>query len=326
MVISAQGERWAEPSGRLRHAAQSRADLPAVGDWLAIAPRSGEVAATILAVLPRRSRFSRKAAGGAADEQVIAANIDLVFLVAGLDGDFNPRRLERYLACAYDSGASPVIVLNKSDLCADPDAALQEVRSIATGVPVHAVSAAQGLGIDDLKRHLAAGKTAVVLGSSGVGKSTLINALLGEDRQQTGLTNQHHGQFHGHHTTTHRELILLPAGGLLVDTPGLRELALWTTDDRHLGDAFDDIERLSRSCRFRDCSHGSEPGCAVRDALRSGVLDPARFENYLKLQREQHYLEARQDKRLQQADRARWKQIAKLQKQVYKMRQKGQRL
>lgn len=318
-VIGESGEMQAQLAGKFKHAARSRAELPAVGDWVAMEARPKEQAATIHAVLPRRGQFSRKVAGATTEQQVVAANIDTVFLVAGLDQDFNLRRLERYLTAAYDSGATPVIVLNKADLCEDLPARLSEVESIAIGVSVHAVSAIETGTLDALRRHLCPGQTIALLGSSGVGKSTLTNALLGDQRQKTHAVRA--DDSHGRHTTTYRELIPLPCGALLIDTPGLRELTLWDNSDG-VSHSFGDVEAFAARCRFRDCRHQSEPGCAVRAALADGRLDPARFENYQKLQRELAHLRCQQDYLAAQQEKNRWKAIAKLQRQY---RLKGRR-
>jgi ribosome biogenesis GTPase len=247
----------------------------------------------IHAVLPRKSKFSRKVAGQRTDEQVVAANVDTLFLVSGLDGDFNPRRIERYLTAAWDSGARPVVVLNKLDRCDNPDACLLEVEAVAMGVPVHRVSALKGTNVEELTAYLGPGQTVGLLGSSGVGKSTLVNHLLGEERMATGEVRASDSR--GRHVTSHRQLIVLPGGaGILVDTPGLRELQLWGTADG-LAAAFSDVEALARSCRFRDCGHGAEPGCAVRDAVSEGRLAAERVEHFARLGRELRHLAGRQD-------------------------------
>jgi len=306
LVLGEHGELVAEISGKFRHETHTRADFPAVGDWVALLPRPDESKATIHAVLPRFSKFSRKVAGANTDEQIIAANVDSVFLVCGLDGDFNARRIERYLAPAWDSGATPVIVLNKADLRDDIDALVADVGSVAIGVAIHAVSASERLRLDALAPYLERGQTIALLGSSGVGKSTLINALLGTDKQATGDVSEHLDR--GRHTTTHRELVVLPSGAMLIDNPGMRELQLWT-DEGSLDKTFADIASLAKGCRFRDCSHASEPECAVQAALADGSLGPDRYRSYLKLQRELRYLAGRLDQRIRQAEKARWKQI-----------------
>jgi ribosome biogenesis GTPase len=284
------GELLAEAAGSLRHAAAGPDGLPAVGDWVAI--RVGGRRASILAVLPRRSCFARKAAGDPTQRQVVAANVDTVLLVSGLDGDFNPRRVERYLVAAAESGAAPVVVLNKSDMCPAVEEAVAAIRAIAPRVPVHATSCAQPTGIDQLKAYLAPGRTVALLGSSGTGKSSIINQLLGSERQQTHRVNRRTSR--GRHTTVHRELMLRPAGGVIIDTPGMRELRLWDTG-RALEATFDDVDALAGDCRFRDCSHRSEPGCAVREAVAAGHLQAARLDHFRLLETERTGLQARQD-------------------------------
>ena len=311
-VIGDGGEMQAHLAGRFRHAASSRAELPVVGDWVAIDARPAEQSATIHAVLPRRGRFSRKVAGASTEEQVVAANIDTVFLVMGLDHDYNLRRLERYLAAAYDSGATPVIVLNKADLCGDLPARRSEIDSISIGVTTHVISAIDPGSLTTLSPHLRPGQTIALLGSSGVGKSTLTNALLGDARQKTQAVRA--DDSHGRHTTTCRELMVLPCGALLIDTPGLRELAVWDQRDG-VAHSFGDVEAFAARCRFRDCRHQGEPGCAVQAALADGQLDPGRFENYLKIQRELAHLHRQQDRLAAQKEKNRWKAIAKLQRQ-----------
>ena len=308
------GEVCADVAGRLRHEAGSRADLPAVGDWVGVLPRLGEGGGTVHAILPRRTKFSRKMAGAVTDEQVVAANVDVLLLVSGLDHDFNLRRIERYVAAAYESGATPVIVLNKADLCADVEARMGEVQGVALGVRVCAVSAAENQGIDTILWFLGPGQTGALLGSSGVGKSTLINRLLGQEKQKTTAVRDHDS--HGRHTTTHRELIILPSGGLIIDTPGMRELQLWSEDGG--GSAFDDVEEIALRCRFSDCRHREEPGCAIRAALDDGSLSAERYESYVKLQRELRHLEQRQDQRARQEEKQRWRQIAQFQKSLKK--------
>jgi ribosome biogenesis GTPase len=300
------GERLARVTGRLRHQATGRADFPAVGDWVALELPPGDGPAAIHAVLPRRSLFSRKGIGSAGDEQIVATNVDTVLLVSGLDGDFNVRRIERYLTLAWESGAVPAIVLNKADVCDDLAARLTEVEAVAPGAAVHIVSAQDGRGLDELHPYVRRGQTVAMLGSSGVGKSSLINALLGHQRQRTAAVRE--DDSHGRHTTTHRELILVPDGGVIIDTPGMRELQLWAGDDA-LGSTFADVEKLATECRFRDCGHSGEPDCAIRAALASGALSEARYESYVKLRRELAYLARRDDVVARLAERDRWKRI-----------------
>jgi ribosome biogenesis GTPase len=280
----------AEVPGRFRYEAADESDFPAVGDWVAVKALS-PVQALIVRVLPRRSAISRKVAWTKTSEQVIAANVDTVLLVAGLDQEFNPRRIERYVVAMRRSGAAPVIVLNKTDLCPDPAARIAELRSVAAGIPVHPVSALEEDGLSALHEYLRDAETIAFIGSSGVGKSTIINRLLGTERLRTGAVSDAVGK--GKHVTTRRELIPLPAGGLLIDTPGMRELQLWG-DEADVNRAFEDIEELAAGCRFRDCHHQDEPGCAVRSSLELGDLTPERFRNYVKLQREALFLARRQ--------------------------------
>lgn len=307
-VFSQYGELTAEVSGRLRFQAQAGADYPAVGDWVVVNPQVDEHKGVIQAVLPRKSRLSRKAAGKTV-EQVVATNVDTVFIVSGLDGgrNLNLRRIERYLTLAWSSGAVPVIVLNKVDLCPDVDACLQDVEPVATGVAIHPVSATARVGLDALRQYLTWGRTAAFLSSSGVGKSALINALLGVERQEVGRIRQSDGR--GRHTTSRRELILLPGGGAVIDTPGMREIQMWSDEDNPQ-QVFDDIEALVGECRFKDCRHLTEPGCAVRAAIESGELDGARLQSYRKLQRELKHLAARQDNQLRLQEKARWRRIS----------------
>ena len=312
-VMTEAGESLARVSGRLRHHASTRAAFPAVGDWVALAPEhAGD--ARIIAVLPRRSRFSRRAAGDSTEEQVVAANIDTVFLVAGLDGDFNPRRLERYLVVASESGASPVIVLNKADIVDDAEAMADTVRAVAGGVPVHSVSCRVPGAVDVLRQYLGPGATGALLGSSGVGKSTIANRLIGHDLLRTQDVRESDSR--GRHTSTARQLVLLPESGVLIDTPGMRELQLWDSGEAMSG-AFSDIESLAHACRFRDCRHRKEPGCAVLAAVAAGGASAGRLAGYHKLQDEQAHQARQLDQRAQIDEKRRWKSATKaLQKRV----------
>ena len=274
----------ARTAGRLLHQALGAEALPTIGDWVALQLPSGEGEALLHAVLPRRSVLIRREAGSEREGQLIAANLDVVFLVAGLDDNYNPRRIERALAMAWNSGAAPVVVLSKADLHPGVDERVQEVEALAPGVPVLALSARTGEGVEALRPLLPAGKTGTLLGSSGVGKSTLVNRLLGEERLATQAVREEDAK--GRHTTTHRELFLLPDGGLLIDGPGMRELGLWG-EEEGIDQAFADILELAEGCRFTDCQHGGEPGCAVRAAVAGGALEEARLVSFDKLRREQ---------------------------------------
>jgi ribosome biogenesis GTPase / thiamine phosphate phosphatase len=306
-------DRTAIVSGRFRFEALASSEYPAVGDWVTVA--DGQDPAVIVAVLPRRSAFvrsaadaTRRSAGNLADEQVLAANVDVAFLVAGLDHDFNLRRLERYLSVAWSSGVRPVIVLNKADVALDLDDRLLAVESIAPAVPIVVLSALTGDHIADLAPYLAPSQTAVVLGSSGVGKSTLVNALLGEQRQTTAAVRADDSR--GRHTTTHRELFELPGGALLIDTPGIRALEIAGADEG-VDTAFEDIADLALRCRFSDCRHEGEPGCAVRAALGDGRLSADRLASHRKLERELAHAERKGDARARAAEVKRWKSVHK---------------
>jgi len=318
-VIGARGESLARVSGRLRHRAAARADFPAVGDWVALQPqRSGD--SRIVAVLPRRSKFSRRAAGDPTEEQVVAANIDTVFLVAGLDGNFNPRRIERYLLVASESGASPVIVLNKADVAVDPAAMAEIVRASVGSVPVHVMSCRIPGDVDVLRQYLGFGQTAALLGSSGVGKSTIVNRLVGQDLLRTEEVRESDSR--GRHTSAARQLIVLPESGVLIDTPGMRELQLWDSGEA-ITDTFGDIEAIAGDCRFRDCRHRQEPGCAVRRAVAEKKLSEGRLESYHKLQDEQAYQARQIDQRAQLEERRRWKVLTKAANKRMKEKDRG---
>ena len=318
-IASNSGECWAEAVGRLRLAAEEGADWPAVGDWVAAEFPDASGSVLIHEVLARRSRFVRKVAGKKMEEQVIAANVDTVLLVCALDGDFNPRRVERYLAQCWESGAKPVVVLNKADACGDAREKAAEMERVALGSAVCVVSAKTGQGMEELERFLQLGKTVAMLGSSGVGKSTLANRLLGEARQEVREVRESDSR--GRHTTTSRELLLLPSGALLIDTPGLRELQLWDAEEG-LTQTFADIDTLAARCFFRDCRHEDEPGCAVQAAVAGGMLDSARLENRRKLLREQEFLRRKMDPEACQEHKEQWKQIHRAARQKYQQRQR----
>jgi ribosome biogenesis GTPase len=307
LVATDEGELRAKPSGRLLHEARE-AGHPVVGDWVALSLNRAERTATLHAILPRRTAFVRRAADSVQALQVIAANIDVAFVVTSLNADLNPRRIERYLAAAWQSGARPVVVLTKSDLSDDPQAQAAEIAALAADCPVVVVSARQGLGLGALLAHVAPGETCVLIGSSGVGKSTLVNAFLGEERMATQAIRESDGQ--GRHTTSHRQMVLLPGGGLILDTPGIREVGLIDADEG-LSVVFDDIEQLIQACRFNNCGHANEPGCAVRGALESGALDPGRWAHFQKLGLELAAVEEKADRVAKDAERRR---LAGLQK------------
>jgi ribosome biogenesis GTPase len=314
-AVGEKGECVCEISGRFRFESGRKASYPAVGDWAAVSPLPDGKRAIVAGILPRRSVFSRKEAGSAAEEQVAAANVDIAFIVIGLDSNFSVRRVERYLSVAYEGGVTPVVLLNKADLRPDADACRHEVEKAAPRTDVHVLSAFRKEGLESLAHYLSPGRTAVFLGSSGVGKSTLINALIGEDKQRTETVSGSTSK--GRHTTTARELIALPSGALLIDTPGMRELQVWG-DDESLEYVFGDIDKLAQNCRFRDCSHDAEPGCAVREALETGDLRQDRFESYRKLKREYAFLADRKTMKASAVEKKRWKNISRIAKDLDK--------
>jgi ribosome biogenesis GTPase len=324
-IYTACGEMPAEAIGALLYRTE-RPAWPAVGDWVAVeAVGPGEaplqaltqapLQAMIHAVLPRRTLFSRRAAGDREQEQPIAANVDLALIVCGLDQDFNLRRIERYLTLAHAAGVDAAIVLNKSDVCADVGARVAEAARIAAGAPVLAIAARGPQGIEPVRRLLGPGVTIALLGSSGVGKSTLVNRLLGVERQLVREVRDSDSR--GRHTTTYRELLPLPQGGALIDTPGMRELQLWADQDS-LDSAFAEIAALAAECRFRDCSHAVEKGCAVRDALEAGELEASRWESYRKLRGEIAWHARQTDMQAAQAQKRKWKAIHKAMRKDHK--------
>ena len=301
-LLTENGRMGGLPAGKL-----SDEELPAVGDWVAARPVDGERKAIIEAVLPRRTSFSRKEAFQRTREQVVAANVDTVFIVTAFGFDLNPRRLERYLTAAWDSGSTPVIVVNKLDTADDPWGELALVEPVSMGVPIHSVSAVTGEGLDELDAYLHVGATIVLLGSSGVGKSTLVNRFARSELLETSATS---AAGRGRHTTSHRELVPLPSGALLLDTPGMRELQLWAGEEV-LDTTFSEIAQFAAECKFSDCSHTSEPGCAIRRALGDGSLSQERWSSYTKLQREIRALEVRKDARLRSEERKKWAKVSK---------------
>jgi len=305
-VYTQGGDVLAEISGKLRHEATDRMNLPAVGDWVVIRSRPEGGRAMIHAVLPRRTSFARKIAGSRTEQQIIGANIDTVFLVTSLNQDFSLRRIERYLAVALESGANPIIILSKADLCDRVADSLAEVQSVARGVPIRVISVVTGDGLQEIRQYFECGQTVALLGSSGVGKSTLINHLTGVEHLKVQTVRASDDR--GRHTTTHRELILLPSGGLVLDTPGMRELQLW---DGNVALVFDDIESVARRCFFSDCSHQGEPRCAVHEALAQGRIDTGRYESYEKLQKELQYLDRRRDKLSEIVEKKKWKKLSR---------------
>ncbi|MGV2938560.1 ribosome small subunit-dependent GTPase A [Mesobacillus sp. LC4] len=303
-----EGEYLCTLAGKLTFEANGREDLPAVGDWVAVQASPGEMRGIIKGIIPRKSKFSRKAAGQVTEEQIVAANVDTVFIVNSLNDDLNLRRIERYLLLAWESGSNPVIVLSKADLVTDLQAKLDQVSSVAIGVPVIAVSVLEGKGIEELQAYLAPGKTIALIGSSGVGKSSLVNYFTGFEKQLVQEIRENDDK--GKHTTTHREMVRLPGGAILIDTPGMREIQLWTSEDG-ITESFADIEEYADACKFRDCSHKNEPGCAVVSAIQEGLLEESRLISYKKLQKELAFIDRKLDKKAQADEKKHWKNISK---------------
>jgi ribosome biogenesis GTPase / thiamine phosphate phosphatase len=318
-VVICESETYnAKCSGRMAHSALCRRDYPAVGDWVAVEPAKIKGPSTIHGILPRRALLSRTAPTGSAEpEQVIAANVDTLFIVTGLDRNFNLRRIERYLTLGRDSGATPVVLLNKSDLCPEAEERRAEVIEIARGAAVITLSAWTGDGIPELTPYLGVGQTVALLGSSGVGKSTILNSLCGGEIQPTAPVRGNDSR--GRHTSTSRHLISLPSGGLLIDTPGMREFGLWEGNEG-LDTSFEEFAEIALQCRFTNCQHDTEPGCAIRAALESGVLDPARFESWSKLQTEQAIAAQRSLASARRMEAQKWKRISTQQRKLAQFR------
>jgi ribosome biogenesis GTPase len=307
-IFCENGELSAIISGKFRNKCKTREDFPAVGDWVLFENIQGESKGIVQLILPRKSKLSRKVAGKETQEQMLASNVDFVFVVCSLNYDFNLRRIERYLSLIWQSGATPVVILTKTDLCQDVQSKIFEVQSVAFGVEIYAISNISNEGIEVLQKYLEDNKTVVLVGSSGVGKSSLINNLAKENIMKVNELRSNIEK--GRHTTTHKQMMVLPGGGLIIDTPGIRELQLWDAEDG-ISQVFGDIEEIAKNCKFKDCTHTNEPGCAVNEALEIGLLDKYRLENYIKMQKEQEYLTNKQTQSAAKIEKDKWKAIHK---------------
>ena len=316
-VFSQQGEFLATIAGKIRFYAEGRTDFPVVGDWVLITPRRSEGRATIETILPRKTVLARKTAGKAFRQQVIAANVETIFIVTSLNQDLNPRRIERYLAIAWESGSLPVVLLNKADLCPDAISFQESIERVAPAVPVHVLSGLTGKGTEQILLYLKIGKTAAFIGSSGVGKSTIINSLAGHEIQSVQDIRQSDDR--GRHTTSSRQMMLLPNGGIVIDTPGMREIGMWESISG-LSKTFPDLEELAFECRFRDCHHRGEPGCAVAKAIEKGLIDAERLDHYRKLEAELQFQDSKTNVQMRQAKKAYSKRMSKAITQMYKNR------
>ncbi|MEW6194207.1 MAG: ribosome small subunit-dependent GTPase A [Bacteroidota bacterium] len=308
LVLTEHGDITGEVSGKYLFEIEKQSELPKVGDWVVISLFNDNTHAVIHNILQRKTKISRKSADKKIDQQIIAANVDVVFIVQSLDNNFSINRLERYLAATYQSGAKPVAVLNKADICNDVQEKLELVKT-RTGIEdVLNMSAKTGEGIDGMIKYLSPGITITLVGSSGVGKSSLINHLVGYEKLKTNEVREEDSR--GRHTTTRRELVLLPSGGILIDTPGMREFGLWNADEG-ISETFFEFEEFAGACRYSDCTHTHESGCTVLKALSEGIIPKERYENYLKLRKELKYLESKQNIQLQLEEKRKWKTIHK---------------
>lgn len=314
-IFSEYGELSAIISGKFRNSCTKREDFPAVGDWVLFNHIQNEGKAIIQEILQRKSKFSRKVAGNETQEQIIASNVDFAFIVCALNYDFNPRRIERYLSMVWQSSATPVIILSKADLCPNVEEKIVEVENIAFAVEIHAVNNISKEGIDVLNKYFNNNQTVVLLGSSGVGKSTLINNLANANIMKVNELRNNVDK--GRHTTSHKQMIILPNGGMIIDTPGLRELQLWDAQEG-ISNTFNDIEEIAQYCKFNNCTHNNEPGCAVQKAIKDDLLEAKRLENYLKVRKEQEYLTSRQSQSAAKIEKDKWKVIHKEIKELYK--------